>query len=149
MGGSGSTLVADRTAQAARAAGTRMSTALADTPIYRRLRRESLTDSWLSARLGIDTGRLAAMRRAGDLIGVREPGGLAYLYPAWQFQNGKPRPLVPQLVRTAREAGLDDERLYEVMTMRLGLGGEQRLCDLLVAGQDEAVLAAVRSGARP
>ena len=144
MGGSGSTLVADRTAQAARAAGTRMSTALADTPTYRRLRRESLTDSWLSARLGVDTGRLAAMRRAGDLIGVREPGGQAYLYPAWQFQNGKPRPLV----RTAREAGLDDERLYEVMTMRVGLGGEQRLCDLLVAGQDEAVLAAVRSGAR-
>jgi hypothetical protein len=31
----------------------------------RRLRDESLTDSWLSARLGVDKGRLDAMRRNG------------------------------------------------------------------------------------
>jgi hypothetical protein len=121
-----------------------MTTIPTDTTV-RRLRSESLTDSWLSARLAVDKGRIDAMRRAGELIGVREPGGQAYLYPAWQFQNGRPRPLVPQVVQAARDAGLDDARLYEVMTMRMGLGGERRLCDLLVAGEDAAVLAGLRS----
>jgi hypothetical protein len=122
-----------------------MTSALTDTPTGRRLRRESLTDSWLSARLGIDRRRIDAMRRAGELIGVREPGGQAYLYPAWQFQGGRPRPVVPRIASAAREVGLDDMRLYEVMTMRLGLGGERRLCDLVVAGEDDAVVAGVRS----
>jgi hypothetical protein len=122
-----------------------MTSTFTDTPTGRRLRRESLTDSWLSARLGVDRGRIDAMRRSGELIGVREPGGHAYLYPAWQFSGSRPRPVVERIVRTAREAGLDERRLYEVMTMRMGLGGERRLCDLLIAGEDEAVLAGVRS----
>jgi hypothetical protein len=122
-----------------------MTTTFSDTPTVRRLRSESLTDSWLSTRMGVDTRRIDAMRRSGELIGVREPGGQAYLYPAWQFENGRPRPLVEQLVRAARERGIDDARLYEVMTMRMGLGGERRLCDLLVAGEHDAVLAGVRS----
>jgi hypothetical protein len=122
-----------------------MTSALTDTPTGRRLRSESLTDSWLSTRLGIDRGRIDAMRRAGELIGVREPGGQAYLYPAWQFQGGRPRPVVTRIVSAAREAGLGDMRLYEVMTMRLGLGGERRLCDLVTAGEDNAVVAGVRS----
>jgi hypothetical protein len=124
-----------------------MNSALSDTPTVRRLRSESLSDSWLSARLGVDRRRIDAMRRAGELIGVREPGGQAYLYPAWQFQGSRPRPVVPRIVGAAREAGLDDMRLYEVMTMRLGLGGERRLCDLVVAGEDDAVVAGVSSAA--
>ena len=122
-----------------------MTSALTDTPTGRRLRSESLTDSWLSTRLGIDRGRIDAMRRAGELIGVRETGGQVYLYPAWQFQGGRPRPIVARIASAAREAGLGDMRLYEVMTMRLGLGGERRLCDLVVAGEDDAVVAGVRS----
>jgi hypothetical protein len=122
-----------------------MTPALTDTPTARRLRSESLSDSWLSARLGVDRRRIDAMRRAGELIGVREPGSQAYLYPAWQFDGSRPRPVVPRIVRAAHEAGLDDLRLYEVMTMRLGLGGERRLCDLVVAGEDDAVVAGVRS----
>ncbi len=124
-----------------------MTPALTDptTATTRRLRSESLTESWLSARLGVDRHRIDAMRRAGELIGVRVAGGQTYLYPAWQFQGGSPRAVVPRIVDAAREAGLDDERLYEVMTMRLGLGGDRRLCDLLVAGEDDAVLAGVRS----
>jgi hypothetical protein len=122
-----------------------MSETLSDTAITRRLRSESLSDTWLSARLGVDRGRIDAMRRSGELIAVREPGGQAYLYPAWQFQGGRPRPVVEQIVRAAREHGLDDMRLYEVMTMRMGLGGDRRLADLLVAGDDAAVLAGVRS----
>ena len=122
-----------------------MTTIGTDTPVTRRLRSESLTDSWLSARLGIDRGRLDAMRRAGELIGVREPGGSTWWYPAWQFSGAKPRPAIASIVHAAREAGIGDRRLYELMTMRLGLGGERCLADLLVAGEDEQVLAAIRS----
>ena len=122
-----------------------MTTTRTETPTTRRLRSESLTDSWLSARLGVDKGRIDAMRRAGELIGVRASDGSAWLYPAWQFSGGTPRPAVQAIVRAARQAGLDDRRLYEVMTMRLGLGGERRLADLLVAGEDEQVVSAVRS----
>ena len=123
-----------------------MSTALPDTAaIRRRLEDESLSGAWLAARLGVDTARLDLMRRDGELIGVRLPGDQTWFYPAWQFKNGRPRLLVPSINRAAREAGLDELRLYEVMTMRLGLGGERRLADLLVEGEDEAVLAGIRS----
>ena len=123
-----------------------MSTALPDTTaLARRLQEESLTGPWLAARLGVDTGKLNLMRRDGELIGVRLPGDQTWFYPGWQFKNGRPRRLVPAICREAREAGLDELRLYEVMTMRLGLGGERRLADLLVAGEDEAVLAGIRS----
>ena len=115
------------------------------TAIARRLKDESLTGPWLAARLGVDTARLDAMRRDGELIGVRLPGDQTWFYPAWQFKNGRPRLLVPAMCREAREAGLDELRLYEIMTMRLGLGGERRLADLLVEGEDEAVLAGIRS----
>jgi hypothetical protein len=124
-----------------------MSAILPETSTAKRLHEESLAGSWLAARLGVDTGRLDAMRRDGELIGVRLPGEQTWRYPAWQFRNGRPRPLVPAIVREARAAGLDELRLYEVMTMRLGLGGERRLADLLVAGEDEAVLAGIRSSA--
>jgi len=127
-----------------------MTTALTDPGLAKRLQHESLSGAWLAARLGVGTGQIDAMRRAGELIGVRLPGAQEWFYPAWQFRNGRPRPLVPSIVREARERGLDQLRLYEVMTMRLGLGGERRLADLLVAGEDDAVLAGIRqSSPRP
>ena len=125
-----------------------MSSTLPDTTaIARRLQDESLSGPWLATRLGVDTVRLDLMRRDGELIGVRLPGDQTWFYPAWQFTNGRPRRLVPAISHEAREAGLDELRLYEVMTMRLGLGGERRLADLLVEGEDEAVLAGIRSSA--
>jgi hypothetical protein len=105
---------------------------------------DCLSASWLSAHLGIDTSRIEAMRRAGELIAVRADGSTEWLYPAWQFRGGRPRPSVPRITAAARYAGLDESRLYEVLTMRLGLGGAQRLCDLLAAGEVERVIAAVR-----
>jgi hypothetical protein len=106
---------------------------------------DCLSAPWLSARLGIDGARIDAMRRSGELIAVRPEGSSQWLYPAWQFHGGRPRPAVPRIVAAAREAGLDDRRLYDVMTMRMGLGGNRRLCDLLVAGEDDSVIAALRS----
>jgi hypothetical protein len=107
--------------------------------------QESLSGSWLSSRLGVGTRRLDAMRRAGELLGVRRPGGADFLYPAWQFApDGKPLPVIERLVRAGRGAGLSDERLYEVLAARTGISGEGRLADAVRQGKDEYVLSVVR-----
>ena len=109
------------------------------------LLEESLSGSWLSTRLGIGTHRLDAMRRSGELLGVRRPDGQDYLYPAWQFApDGQPLPIVSRLVATGRGRGLSDERLYTVLTSRTGISGRERLVDALRDGRDEYVLSVVR-----
>jgi len=89
------------------------------------------------------------MRRAGELIAVRPEGSTAWLYPSWQFAGSEPRPVVRRILSAAREANLDQQRLYDVLTLPLGLGaradGARRLADLVVAGADDQVVAAVRS----
>jgi hypothetical protein len=110
------------------------------------LRARALSGSWLASRLGIEPLRLDAMRRAGELVGIRVPGSTEYLYPAWQIgTDGKPHPAVARLVAEARAAGLDDERLDAILNARLGLGGRRRLSDELRDGRDEHVLAAIRN----
>jgi len=112
-------------------------------------RDDCLTASWLSARLGVDTARIDRMRRAGELIAVPSPADGTWLYPGWQFADGTPRPVVARILAAARDRGLGEQRLYDVLTMRSGLGrrepGEQRLADLVVAGEDDQVVAAVRA----
>lgn len=120
-------------------------------PVETRLLEESLSGSWLSSRLGVGTHRLDAMRRGGELLGVRRPGGQDYLYPAWQFgSDGKPRAVLPRLIAASREHGMSDDRLYEVLTSRTGLAGTgisgtTRLADALREGREEYVLSAIRS----
>jgi hypothetical protein len=106
---------------------------------------ECLTESWLAVRLAVDPVRLDAMRRAGELIAVREPGSTEWLYPAWQFSGSKPRRVVPRITSAAREAGIDESRLYAVLTAPMGLRGDRRLVDLILEGRDEEVVEAVRS----
>ncbi len=114
--------------------------------VQERLLAESLSGSWLSSRLGIGTQRLDAMRRGGELLGVRRAGGQDYLYPAWQFgPEGKPLPIVARLVAAARANGLSDDRLYEVLTSRAGLSGSGRLADALREGREDYVLGVIRA----
>jgi hypothetical protein len=93
--------------------------------------------------------RQAGGRRAGELIAVRPEGSSEWRYPAWQFSGGKPRPVVRRILVAAREAKLDERRLYDVLTLPLGLGargeGAKRLADLVVSGADDQVVAALRS----
>jgi hypothetical protein len=102
--------------------------------------------TWLAARMAVDPSRIDGMRRAGELIAVREPGSTEWRYPAWQFDGGRPRPGVARVVAAARESRIDESRLYEVLTTPLGLrAGGRRLVDLLLEGRDDEVVAAVRS----
>jgi hypothetical protein len=109
---------------------------------------DCLSASWLSARLAVDVATIGAMRRAGELIAVRPKGSTEWRYPAWQFSGGEPRPVVARILAAAHEAKLDERRLYDVLTLPLGLGERgdaQRLADLVVLGADDQVVAAVRS----
>jgi hypothetical protein len=109
---------------------------------------DSLPATWLAARLAIEPARIDAMRRGGELIAVRKPGSIEWLYPAWQFENWRPRRGVMRVAMAAREAGLDEAALYDLMTRPLGLreSGRKRLVDLLIEGREDEVVAAVRAG---
>jgi hypothetical protein len=88
------------------------------------------------------------MRRAGELVAVREEGSDEWLYPSWQLEAWKPRLAVTRITAAAREAGLDENGLYELLTAPLGLtaGKSGRLADLLAEGREDEVVAAVRRG---
>lgn len=107
---------------------------------------DTLAATWLAQRMAVDPARIDAMRRAGELIAVREQGSTEWRYPAWQFDGAKPRPGVARVVAAARETGLDESRLYEILVTPLGLrGGGSRLVALLVEGRDDEVIAAIRA----
>jgi hypothetical protein len=107
---------------------------------------DCLSGSWLSARIAVEPLLIEAMRRDGELIAVREPGSTEWLYPGWQFVGREPRPVVPRIVRAAREAGIDETRLYTILSAPLGLGGEKRVYELLLEGREDDVVELVRAG---
>lgn len=107
---------------------------------------ETLPATWLAERAAVDPAKIDALRRAGELIAVREPGSTEWRYPAWQFDNGKPRTGIARVVAAARDCGLDDGELYAVLTSPLGLRGDGRtLVDLLLEGREDEVVTAVRA----
>ena len=106
----------------------------------------TLAATWLAERMAVDPAHIDAMRRAGELIAVREPGSMEWRYPAWQFDGRAPRPSIARVVAAARDAGLDEARLYDLLTTPLGLrDGGRRLSDLLVEGRVDDVVAAIRA----
>ena len=82
----------------------------------------TLPATWLASRMAVDPARIDAMRRAGELIAVREPGSTEWRYPAWQFDAGEPRPAVARVVAAARESGIDERAALRRFSPRqLGL----------------------------
>ena len=110
------------------------------------IKADALPATWLASRMAVDPAYIDGMRRGGELIAVREPGSTEWRYPAWQFENGRPRAGVARIVATAKDKGIDDARLYELLTAPLGLrGGGRTLIDLLREGREDEVVAAIRS----
>lgn len=115
----------------------------------RELLRESYPGAWLAAKLAIEPRLLEARRRAGELLAVRIEGATDYRYPTWQFGvDGEPLPAIAPLLQAAREAGLDDGALYELLQRRDGLTGSGRLLDAVREGHVERVLVVIRSARR-
>lgn len=108
---------------------------------------DCLPGTWLAERVATSPAHVDAMRRDGELIAVRRPGSQEWLYPAWQFESWRPRPGVSRVVAAARQAGIDDARLYELLTAPLGMTGPRRgrLVDLLTEGREDEVIAVVRA----
>jgi hypothetical protein len=106
----------------------------------------ALSASWLSTRWGVDTVRINAMRRAGELLAVRAPGSHEWQYPSWQFDgDGKVKGDVARILAAAREQRIGSENLNAILQRRSGLTGGGRLLDELLAGRVEYVLSAVRN----
>ena len=105
---------------------------------------EALSASWLSTKWGVDTVKINAMRRAGELLAVRPAGSLEWRYPAWQFApDGSVRPEVGLVLAEARARGVQPERVSELLERRSGMTGGDRLRDDLLAGRIDHVLAAI------
>jgi hypothetical protein len=107
----------------------------------------TLPAPWLAVRLGVDPVRIDAMRRAGELIAVRDAGSTEWLYPAWQFEGDRPRRDIARISAEARDSGLDETQLYELLTKPMGLGGGRRrsLVDLLDEGRTDEIVASIRA----
>ena len=100
-------------------------------------------------KLGVEPRVLDTRRRAGELLGVRDDTGTDYLYPVWQFDpNGDPLPGIGRVVREARQAGLRDAEVADLLQRRDGMTGHGRLLDDLRAGREERVVDVIRRTAR-
>ena len=111
-----------------------------------RVAEDTLSGSWLSVRTGIEPLLIEAMRRDGELIAFRPPGAREHYYPLWQFDDDwQPLPIVTRLVREARARGLTENRIYEILSARAGLGGDRRLADSLREGRSDHVLETIRT----
>jgi hypothetical protein len=107
--------------------------------------KHALSTSWVGMRMGIDPVRVEMMRRAGELYAFRRPGSQEWLFPAWQFgPDWQPLPAVQRVLGAARQAGLDEAELDEILHRRVGVVGSRRqLLDVLAEGDDRPVLAAI------
>jgi hypothetical protein len=105
---------------------------------------QALSASWLSTKWGVDTVKINAMRRAGELVAVRPAQSHEWLYPAWQFgPDGQVRPEVARVLAAARDRGLRSEQVYALLERRSGMTGGDRLRDDLLDGRVDHVIAAL------
>ena len=102
--------------------------------------------TWLGTRTGRDPRALDALRRSGELLGVRVNGH--YDFPSWQFgPDGRVLPALARVIAAARGRGMSDERLAGLLGARAGLGSGRRLADVLAEGNVEHVLSVVHGAA--
>jgi len=100
----------------------------------------------MAARYGLDPVAIEVRRRAGELFATRAPGSDEWMYPSWQFdQHGELTPDARRVLDAAREAGLTQSQLAELLRRRVGLAGRRTMQDLLLAGDPGVVLSAIRT----
>ena len=105
-----------------------------------------LPASWLASRVGVDRDELERLRRSGELFATRPDGAEEWLYSAWQFgPGGKVPEPVRRAVRAARDKGISEVRLLEVLRRRVGLTGGSRMVDLLFQSDGRRVIAEIQA----
>ena len=106
----------------------------------------ALSAAWLSTKWGVDTVRINAMRRAGELVAARPAGSHEWKFPSWQFDaDGNVKPDVARVLAAARDHRIDSERLHQLLHRRSGMTGRGRLLDDLLGGRVDHVVTVVRS----
>jgi hypothetical protein len=105
-----------------------------------------LPASWLSSRVGADSAEIERLRRGGEVFATRPDGADEWLYSAWQFGPGGQVPeSVRRVVRAARDRGISEARLLQLLRRRVGLTGGGRMLDLLFQGDGRRVLSEIHA----
>jgi len=113
--------------------------------VYRSVLAESLTVSQL--RPFKSRQRLQQLRDAGRLFAIKTPYERGLVYPTWEFDDDyDPLLVMPELIQTAREAGLSALGLHQVMTGPRARGKSG--VELLAAGREDLALNLVRAADR-
>jgi hypothetical protein len=107
-----------------------------------------LPASWLATRVGVDQEELERLRRSGELFAIRPDGTEEWLYSAWQFgPGGKVPEAVRRAVKAARDRGVSEGALLEMLRRRVGLTGGGRMLDLLFHGDGRRVISEIQTAA--
>jgi hypothetical protein len=107
---------------------------------------DGLSGSRLAERYGVQPAQVEALRRAGELLGVRN--GRDHHYPAWQLNGGgKALPEVRALIAAARTNGVSDDELVALLTRRVGMS-RTRVIDLVRRGDTDLAHRLVRANAK-
>lgn len=114
--------------------------------LYQRIIRDSYSVADLRSR--VSRQRLKQLRDRDRLFAIDVPFFKGKLYPRWQFglATGKPRAIMPELIKAGREAGMDAISFHQTMLSPAAGGGDLTPVDLLDAGEEEAVLRILQAG---
>jgi hypothetical protein len=111
--------------------------------IFRKVLSESLTLSDLKPYFK-SRQRLQQLRDEDRVFALKTPYERSLVYPAWQFDSSyEPLAVMPELITTAKEAGLTPLAFHQVMTGRRA-GGKSGV-ELLAEGREDLVLGLIRA----
>lgn len=111
--------------------------------VFRKVLSESLTLSDLKPYYK-SRQRLQQLRVEDRVFALKIPCERGLVYPAWQFDNTyEPLPVMPELIRTAKDASLTPLALHQVMTGRRA-GGKSGV-ELLAEGREDLVLGLIHA----
>lgn len=113
--------------------------------LYGKIVADSYSVADLRAMWGISRQRLGQLRREERLFAITVPFQRGMLYPRWQFgPDERPRPIMPNLIKEAKAAGLDAIGFHQLMSNPSSGNGTSPV-QMLDYGQEELVLGIIRA----
>ena len=109
-----------------------------------KLGQSCLTAPVVARGLGVSRQRLHQLRQEDRLLGLGLGGPRGALYPAWQFgPTGRLAPGLQQLLRAARERGIEAAALHTWMETPREEFGRVAPADLLRRGEVDRIVSAL------